>query len=70
MKEGRRSLNLEGGEEVSGERRGKIRAKGGFLTTNLGKSEGDCDNPPRKISYYRLNQSTLAIKRQQSIIPS
>jgi hypothetical protein len=22
-----------------------------------------CDNPPRKIPYYRLNQSTLAIKR-------
>jgi hypothetical protein len=22
-----------------------------------------CDNPPRKILYYRLNQSTLAIKR-------
>jgi hypothetical protein len=21
-----------------------------------------CDNPPRKIPYYRLNQSTLAIK--------
>jgi hypothetical protein len=24
---------------------------------------GDCDNPPRKIPYYRLNQSTLVIKR-------
>jgi hypothetical protein len=23
----------------------------------------DCDNPPRKILYYRLNQSTLVIKR-------
>jgi hypothetical protein len=23
-----------------------------------------CDNPPRKIPYYRLNQSTLTIKRQ------
>jgi hypothetical protein len=22
-----------------------------------------CDNPPRKIPYYRLNQSTLVIKR-------
>jgi hypothetical protein len=22
-----------------------------------------CDNPPRKIPYYRLNQSTLDIKR-------
>jgi hypothetical protein len=22
-----------------------------------------CDNPPRKISYYRLNQSTLIVKR-------
>jgi hypothetical protein len=25
--------------------------------------EGICDNPPRKIPYYRLNQSTLVIKR-------
>jgi hypothetical protein len=24
---------------------------------------GACDNPPRKIPYYRLNQSTLVIKR-------
>jgi hypothetical protein len=24
---------------------------------------GGCDNPPRKIPYYRLNQSTLVIKR-------
>jgi hypothetical protein len=23
-----------------------------------------CDNPPRKIPYYRLNQSTLVIKQQ------
>jgi hypothetical protein len=23
----------------------------------------DCDNPPRKIPYYRLNQSTLVSKR-------
>jgi hypothetical protein len=23
-----------------------------------------CDNPPRKVPYYRVNQSTLAIKRQ------
>jgi hypothetical protein len=22
-----------------------------------------CDNPPRKIPYYRLNQSTLVIKQ-------
>jgi hypothetical protein len=22
-----------------------------------------CDNPPRKIPYYRLNQSTLVIER-------
>jgi hypothetical protein len=31
------------------------------------KGEGSgfekCDNPPRKIPYYRLNQSTLVIKR-------
>jgi hypothetical protein len=25
---------------------------------------GECDIPPRKIPYYRLNQSTLAIRRQ------
>jgi hypothetical protein len=24
----------------------------------------ECDNPPRKILYYRLNQSTLVIKQQ------
>jgi hypothetical protein len=24
---------------------------------------GWCDNPPRKIPYYHLNQSTLVIKR-------
>jgi hypothetical protein len=24
---------------------------------------GECDNPPRKIPYYRLNQSTLVIKQ-------
>jgi hypothetical protein len=23
---------------------------------------GMCDNPPRKIPYYRLNQTTLVIK--------
>jgi hypothetical protein len=23
----------------------------------------ECDNPPRKIPYYRLNQSTLVIKQ-------
>jgi hypothetical protein len=28
-----------------------------------GDKEGHCDNPPRKISYYRLNQSPLVIKR-------
>jgi hypothetical protein len=27
-------------------------------------SDTSCDNPPRKIPYYRLNQSTLALKRQ------
>jgi hypothetical protein len=27
-----------------------------------------CDNPPRKIPYYHLNQSTLAIKRQSIIM--
>jgi hypothetical protein len=26
-------------------------------------SQYTCDNPPRKIPYYRLNQSTLVIKR-------
>jgi hypothetical protein len=26
-------------------------------------SRGRCDNPPRKIPYYRLNKSTLVIKR-------
>jgi hypothetical protein len=26
-------------------------------------SASNCDNPPRKISYYRLNQSTLVIKQ-------
>jgi hypothetical protein len=25
--------------------------------------EAGCDNPPRKIPYYRLNQSTLVIKQ-------
>jgi hypothetical protein len=24
--------------------------------------QGHCDNPPRKIPYYRLSQSTLVIK--------
>jgi hypothetical protein len=40
------------------------------LLVKLGlDSEGEknfprlCDNPPRKIPYYRLNQSTLVIKR-------
>jgi hypothetical protein len=27
------------------------------------KVHGRCDNPPRKIPYYRLNQSTLVIKQ-------
>jgi hypothetical protein len=26
-------------------------------------ARGNCDNPPRKISYYHLNQSTLVIKQ-------
>jgi hypothetical protein len=26
-------------------------------------AQGLCDNPPRKIPYYRLNQSTLVIKQ-------
>jgi hypothetical protein len=30
---------------------------------SLVKSLGYCDNPPRKIPYYRLNQSTLVIKQ-------
>jgi hypothetical protein len=25
--------------------------------------ESDCDKPPRKIPYYRLDQSTLVIKQ-------
>jgi hypothetical protein len=29
----------------------------------VGSIVQDCDNPPRKISYYRLNQSTLVIKK-------
>jgi hypothetical protein len=34
------------------------------IVVRLGKgSERVCDNPPRKISYYHLNQSTLVIKR-------
>jgi hypothetical protein len=34
-----------------------------YVTTR--KAPDDvCDNPPRKIPYYRLNQSTLAIKRK------
>jgi hypothetical protein len=28
-----------------------------------GSATAQCDNPPRKIPYYRLNQSTLVIKR-------
>jgi hypothetical protein len=28
------------------------------------QEQHSCDNPPKKISYYHLNQSTLAIKRQ------
>jgi hypothetical protein len=34
---------------------------------SLGKArrpDAECDNPPRKIPYYRLNQSTLVIKQQ------
>jgi hypothetical protein len=27
------------------------------------KELGDCDNPPRKIPYYCLNQYTLVIKQ-------
>jgi hypothetical protein len=27
------------------------------------KVEPECDNPPRKIPYYRLNQSTLVLKQ-------
>jgi hypothetical protein len=26
-------------------------------------AKAECDNPPRKILYYRLNQSTLVIKQ-------
>jgi hypothetical protein len=27
------------------------------------EAEEECDNPPRKIPYYRLNQSTLVIRQ-------
>jgi hypothetical protein len=39
-----------------------------FAPWSCGEDDDDddpdafCDNPPRKIPYYRLNQSTLVIK--------
>jgi hypothetical protein len=33
------------------------------LRTFGNRLDGCCDNPPRKIPYYRLNQATLVIKR-------
>jgi hypothetical protein len=55
----------------------KMFKKSGFFNKNKDKDKiktkrtskrpcfgcGKCDNPPRKIPNYRLNQSTLVIKR-------
>jgi hypothetical protein len=39
--------------------RGRV-AEDGIEVGSLG---GSCDNPPKKIPYYRLNQSTLVVKQ-------
>jgi hypothetical protein len=41
-----------------------IRASTRWWLTPSSGTPGSCDNPPRKIPYYRLNQSTLVIKQQ------
>jgi acetamidase/formamidase len=43
----------------------KVEAAFSYFFGILGTAprQGGCDNPPRKIPYYRLNQSTLVIKK-------
>jgi hypothetical protein len=38
-------------------------AEGNDVLSEVEQKVEACDNPPRKILYYRLNQSTLVIKR-------
>jgi hypothetical protein len=47
-------------EEASGWGQGRAGEHGGGAVVT---GSGGCCNPPRKIPYYRLNQSTLVIKR-------